>query len=160
MRFYSVHAPPGQPDLKERFRFVKDGFSWPALLVPLPWLLWHRLWLALVWYVVFVLVVAWAGRLGGEDLALYLAVIGTVFLALQANDVRRAALDRRGWEEVGTSFGKDIVEAEARFFAERPVEQNPLDRRAAMLRAAYAPQHRLQAAEEQVIGSFPEPERP
>jgi hypothetical protein len=159
MRFYSVHAPPGEPDLKERFRFVKDGFSWPALFLPVLWMLWHRLWLALVWYVVFVLVVAWAGRLGSDDLAFYLAVVGTFFLALQANDFRRAALDRRGWEEVGSSFGKDITEAEARFFADRPAEVNPLDRRAAMLRAAYTPQHVPQAAEEQVIGSFPEPER-
>ena len=81
MRFYSVHAPPGEPDLKDRFRFIKDGFSWPALFVPVFWMLWHRLWLALVWYVVFVLLIAWAGRLGGDDLALPLAVIGTLFIA-------------------------------------------------------------------------------
>jgi len=159
MRFYSVHAPPEAPELKERFRFVKDGFSWPALFVPILWMLWHRLWLALVWYVVFVLVIAWVGRLGGDTLALDLALIGTLFLALQANDIQRAALDRRGWDEVGGSFGKNIVEAEARFFADAPEKPDPLDRRAAMLRAAYSPQHMPQAAEEQVIGSFPQPER-
>ena len=159
MRFYSVHAPPEGPDLKDRFRFIKDGFSWPALFVPVVWILWHRLWLALVWYVVFMLVIAWAGRLGGDDLALPLALIGTLFLALQANDIRRAALERRGWDEVGGSFGRNIVEAEARFFADAPVQPNPLDRRGAMLRAAYTPAHVQQAAEEHVIGSFPEPER-
>jgi hypothetical protein len=26
--------------------FIKDGFSWPAFVIPFVWMIWHRLWLA------------------------------------------------------------------------------------------------------------------
>ena len=40
MTVYSVYEPPSEaPDLMQRadrLAFVKEGFSWPALFVPLP----------------------------------------------------------------------------------------------------------------------------
>ncbi len=72
----------------ESFCFVKDGFSWPALFFPLLWILWHRMWLTLVYYIVFVLVVAWAGRLGGDDLRHRRSRSSAALLfALEANDI-------------------------------------------------------------------------
>ena len=146
MRYYSVHAPAEATDDPERFAFVKDGFSWPALFVPVLWILWHRLWLALVWYIVFVLIVAWTGRLASEDAAMVVA-----FARRPASCARgqqyppRWRCENRGWDEVGASFGRNLDEAEARFFgrARQPAGRAwiRLDRRAAMLRAAYAPEH-------------------
>ena len=159
MRYYSVHAPPEEPTAPERFRFVKDGFSWPALFVPILWILWHRLWLTLVWYVVFVLVVAWAGRLVNDDVAFVVAVLGSVLFALEANNIRRLSLESRGWNEIGSSFGQNLDEAEARFFATGPDRPETVDRRAAIERAAYAPERRPEAADEPILGLFPEPER-
>src|SRR3978361_2295351 len=57
MPVYTVHAPiAGNAAIAatDRFAFARDGFHfWAALLGPL-WLLWHRLWLALIgWIVVF-----------------------------------------------------------------------------------------------------------
>ncbi len=52
MTVYSVYEPPTQaPDLAERadrLAFVKEGFSWPALLVPLLWLLYYRMWIEFI----------------------------------------------------------------------------------------------------------------
>src|SRR5690348_7712183 len=111
MRYYSVHAPLGEPPSPENFAFIKDGFSWPAFFVPVLWMLWHRLWLALVWYVVFLLSVAWIGRLVSEDVATIVAILGALLLGLEANNIRRTAFERRDWEEIGASFGKNITEA-------------------------------------------------
>ncbi len=69
MRLYSVHAPPEEPLAPERFVFIKEGFSWPALFLPVIWMLWHRMWLTLVYYIVYLLVIAWIGRLAGQDMA-------------------------------------------------------------------------------------------
>jgi hypothetical protein len=159
MRYYSVHAPLGEPVSPERFVFVKDGFSWPAFFVPILWILWHRLWLALVWYVVFVLGVAWIGRLVSEDVASIVAVLGTLLLALEANNIRRIALENRDREEIGASFGKNISEADARFFAAGPEPMDPRDRRAAILSAAYAPDTGPATSDEPILGLFPEPDR-
>jgi len=159
MRYYTVHAPDGEFEAPEDYLFVKDGFSWPALFVPILWILWHRLWLTLVWYVVFVLVVAWAGRLLGDDIATLVAILGTLLFAFEANNMRRLSLESRGWDEVGSSFGKDITEAEARFYAGNSVHQAASDKSAIIARAAYTPEHRPAATDEPILGLFPEPER-
>jgi hypothetical protein len=159
MRYYSVHAPLGEPISPERFVFIKDGFSWPALFLPVLWIIWHRLWLTMVWYVVFVLAVAWIGRLMSQDAATIMALLGAVLLALEANNIRRIALEKRGWEEIGASFGRNILEAEARFFAAGLELMDPRDRRAAILRAAYASEPGPETSEEPILGLFPEPDK-
>jgi hypothetical protein len=159
MRYYTVHAPDDEPDSPEEFLFIKDGFSWPALFVPILWILWQRLWLTLVYYIVFVLVVAWAGRLLSDDVAGVVAILGALLFAFEANNMRRLTLEGRGWDEVGSSFGKDITEAEARFFAGGPVREVAIDKNAVIARAAYTPEHRPPASDEPILGLFPEPER-
>ena len=161
MRYYTVHAPDSEYDAPDDYLFVKDGFSWPALFVPIIWILWHRLWLILVWYVVFILVVMWAGRLLNDDIASVVAILGSLLFAFEANNMRRQALEARGWREVGSSFGKDITEAEARFFtgAPAPAATPAADKNAVIARAAYTPEHRPPVSDEPIIGLFPEPER-
>jgi hypothetical protein len=164
MRVYSVHAPPEEPLAPEKFLFVKDGFSWPALFFPVLWILWHRMWLTLVWYVVFVLVVAWTGRLGSEDLALIVAVLGSLLFALEANNLRRQALASRGFTEVGGASGRNYEEAETRFFGAWGAYGETPTSREGIARAAYSPEARAAStpdsrADEPILGLFPEPER-
>ena len=116
MRAFTVHAPPNDPLAAERFAFIKDGFSWPALLLPILWILWHRLWLTFVWYFVYVLVLAWIGRLFGDDLATIVGILGAILFALEANNLRRLSLEGRGWRDLGSTFGANLDEAEIRFF--------------------------------------------
>jgi hypothetical protein len=158
MRYYTVHAPPEDAE-PERYAFVKDGFSWPALLVPVLWILWHRLWLVLVYYVVFVLVVAWAGRLAGDTAAFVVGALGILLFALEANGFRRHSLESRGWTELGATSGQNLAEAETRFFAAGPEQPDARDRRAAMLRAASEPHSEEHTTDEPILGLFPEPER-
>jgi hypothetical protein len=113
---------------------------------------------ALVYFVVFLLVVAWISRLVSDDAAFFVAVLGRLLFAMEANDIRRRSLAARGFEETGASFGRNISEAEARFFSARPEALDPLDRRAAMLRAAYSPEP-PPTSDEPILGLFPEADR-
>src|SRR5947209_13958838 len=57
MPVYTVHAPtPGGTDLRatDKFVFVRDGFHFWAMVFGPFWLLWNRLWLALIGWIVFV----------------------------------------------------------------------------------------------------------
>jgi hypothetical protein len=160
VRVYTVHAPPDEPAEPERFVFVKDGFSWPALLVAVLFILWHRLWLTLVGYVIFVLLVGWVGRLVSEDAAMTFAVLGSLLFALEANAIRRLSLESRGWREVGAAYGRDRAEAEFRFFDRWSGSGTAsVDKAEAMARAAYSPTARERGADEPILGLFPEPER-
>ena len=161
MRAYTVHAPPDEP-APERFTFVKDGIAWPALFVPILWILWHRLWLALMGYVIFVLVIMWTERLVNENAAFVVGALGLILFALEANNIRRLSLGSRGWRDMGGSFGQNLDEAEIRFFEKwtkaRPAVRSA-DRQGAITRAAYPQPEQHDRSDEPIFGLFPEPER-
>jgi len=119
MRIYTVHAPPaGRRDASDpmRFVFIKEGFCWPALFVPVLWLLFRRLWLVLVLFLAASAVLGWlSDRV--DDPAAGVVFFGALFLfALEANGLRRWTLERRSWRFVGVAEGRSLREAELRFF--------------------------------------------
>ncbi len=122
MSVYTVHQPPlrAADDLAdpERFVFVRDGFHvWAFLLTPL-WLLWRRLWLALLCYVLFSAALDVALALAGASGAVVVLVniLVSLLVGLEASTLRRFTLRRRGWRDVGVVSGEDREDAERRFF--------------------------------------------
>jgi hypothetical protein len=86
------------------------------------WMIWHRLWLALVAYIVAVAVgLAGIGYLSGfpDNLATMLGLLINVFFGLEGNNFRRRALARRGYNEVADIVASDREEAAWRYFAVR-----------------------------------------
>ena len=54
MPVFTVHAPVDSgADLAatDKFTFVRDGFHFWAMVASVLWLLWHRLWLALIGWI-------------------------------------------------------------------------------------------------------------
>jgi hypothetical protein len=122
MSFYTVHEPPlqasGAAADPARFVFVRDGFYlWAFLLTPI-WLLWHRLWLALVSYIVILAALDSALRFAGASAAA-IALVGvliSLLIGLEAGSLRRLTLRHRRWRNVGLVSGYDREDAERRFF--------------------------------------------
>ncbi len=158
MAAFTVMTPPPSGDFLsdvERAAFIKDGFSWPALFVPVLWAIYHRLWLALVLLLVAIAVIviiavdlnARAGAVAG--------VASALLFALEANLLRRWTLKRRGWRMAGIVVGRNRDDNERRFF-ERWLEDRA--------RPAEAPKTdtgiRVTPASEddEVVGLFPRPE--
>jgi Protein of unknown function (DUF2628) len=122
MSVYTVHEPSlraaeASPD-PERFVFVRDGFHfWAFLLTPL-WMLWHRLWLVLLIYIVVTVGIqnamyyAGVGAAGGALAMLLIAIL----VGVEASTLRRFTLARRGWRQVGIVGGSNAEAAERRFF--------------------------------------------
>jgi len=124
IRHYTVHFPPvgaeealDEEKAAERAVFVRDGFNWPCLFIPLIWLLYRRMWLVLVLYLALTLALVGLDFLAGDAAATWVAIAFAVFFAMEANNLRRWSLDRRGWREVGAASGRDEDEAALRFFA-------------------------------------------
>ncbi len=126
MTVYCVLLPPGADPVRptqaaaERVAFVKEGFCWPALFIPVIWLLWHRMWLVLLGYIAVVVAIEIAVVLTGlsSDGAIHgvVAVLFALLFACEANGLRRWTLERRGWRLFGVANGSRRDEAEARFF--------------------------------------------
>jgi hypothetical protein len=119
MTIYTVLSPPAGsagPD-PDRFVFVKEGFCWPALAITAIWLLWRRMWLVFVLYLVAAAaVLSLAGNMVLPVAWLTLLLFGFL-VALEANNLRRWTLERRGYRFVGVASGDSRSDAEFRFFA-------------------------------------------
>lgn len=121
MSVYTVHQAPVRThaaSAAERFVFVRDSFSlWAFLLAPL-WMLRHRMWLALLGYVVLSGAIEVAlVKFGASRTAI--ACVGlliSLLVGLEASTLRRFALRRRGWSNVGIVSGDKLEDAERRFF--------------------------------------------
>jgi hypothetical protein len=121
MKAFTVHMPSDLSDdeAPERAAFVKDGFCWPALFIPVLWLLWCRLWLVLLGYLIAVMVIGAVQIIAGEGAATLILIAFAFYFAAEANNARRWSLNRRGWTPAGEAFGRDRDEAEIRYFSDR-----------------------------------------
>ena len=121
MTIYTVLSPPAEsgsagPD-PDRFVFVKEGFCWPALYITTIWLLWRRMWLVFILYLVAAAAVLWLAGTMAPPVAWLTVLLFGFLVALEANNLRRWTLERRGYRFVGVASGDRRSDAEFRFFA-------------------------------------------
>ena len=122
MRNYTVlrsRRSYGKPaEDAEQMSFVKEGFCWPALFVPLLWCLYHRLWLVMAVYLIGLIAIL--GVVSGFELepsaGLALVVAGQALFAAEANDLLRWRLAARAYEVIGLSHGRNLFAAEMSYF--------------------------------------------
>lgn len=121
MTTFSVYEPGKPPadlaERAERLAFVNEGFSWPAFFVAPFWLIYHRMWIELALLVA--LLVALQLVLGldqrGEALLGWASLAVSLLFAFEANDLRTASLERRGYKLAGVATGDNREEAELSF---------------------------------------------
>lgn len=118
MTIYTVHAPlewTGEPD-PIRLVFVKEGFCWPGLLVPLPWLLYRRIWIVAILAAGAIAALVLAGKTDLLPFAIAFALLGRFAIGIFGNDLRRRSLEARGFAFRGVVEGGSRDEAEIRYF--------------------------------------------
>lgn len=160
MAVYSVFEPPPRAGDNlvgaEHFVFVRDGFSWSAFIFGPFWMLFHRLFLALALWILLVIGSAALARLlsvsSGSELAVI--VLLALLVGLEASTLRRWALQRRGWRDLGTVVGDELEAVERRFFDDWVIDAGRSSVPAARprYRSPNAPDHHAS----DVIGLFPE----
>ena len=172
---YTVYEPdpaPVDPIARaDATVFVKEGFAWLALIVPFLWLLFHRLWWALLGFVIVGVLIAMIPTLVGSNLALgsYPSLLVNVVMGFIANDLRRWTLARRGYVHVATVQGANREVAEFRYFAssETDISDSVLTAVPASSETADRPgpwrsqgpaKPPVASGDPAIIGMFPEPE--
>jgi hypothetical protein len=122
MTVYMVFEPPRRGDdpvrHAERIVFVRDRFSWGAFLFAPIWMLWRRLWLTLIGYLIvmsaLMVGLTWLGV--GSSARFWTFALISLLIGFEAATLRRWSLLRRGWRELSTVIGDDREAAERRFF--------------------------------------------
>ncbi len=148
--------------------FVKEGFAWLALFVPMLWMLFYRMWLVLLAFVIIMLVVQAAATAAGfgEMLAGWITLGASLLFAFHANDLRRWTLARKGYAFAGLVTGRNREECETRFFdgwlatqeADHvPPAPGPGEPQKIVTPQPPAPPRQKGTRDDDVIGLFPEP---
>lgn len=111
MAVYEVYIPPGArvegPWPAQDVRLVADNASLIALILPMLWLLWHRLWFWLAGYLLvafFFNALAWTDYTG---IAAVLTFLPGVYIWLEGPSLIASTLEVDGWRLV------DLVEADS-----------------------------------------------
>jgi hypothetical protein len=175
MPVYTVHAPTADgADLRatDRFAFVRDGFHVWAALLGVVWLAWHRLWLALIGWIVLMAVVDVAMvrlRIGGGTILLA-DILLALLLGFEAASLKRWTLSRRHWRQLDIVVADDEEAAERRFFDRWTAKQRLLSNdQVAVDRGAPPPTRDIPGQpfskppplpQGEIIGLFPEPGGP
>lgn len=183
MRTYTVHHTDNDPrtvvDLADDTVFVKDGFSWPAFLIPMLWLIYRGMWFVLLGYIaVLIATSTLMGLLGVDDLtALAVGFAVNLLMGFEGNDLLRWTLSRRGLRAVAVVQARSLTSAERRFFqgiiqaagyppaeayTEVPADDQPATKPAVALNPTRAggvwADQAVEEEEERIVGLFPRPE--
>jgi hypothetical protein len=161
MTLYTVLAPPAaegeiRPD-PIRLVFVKEGFCWPALFIPVLWLIFRRMWIVLALYVAAVIGIAALGERTVPAVSGALLFLGWIWFAIEANGLRRWSYLIHGWRLIDVVEAGNYREAEIRYFhtfEERMPEMPP----PAPPVVPEKPPIRLPSIEQgDIVGLFPSP---
>jgi hypothetical protein len=161
MAVYTVHEPPlkgGATPEPERFVFVRDGFSFWALLFGPLWMLRHRMVLVLLGYLAVVAALAILLRVSGSaGVGSTVWTLLALLLGFEAATLRRFTLRRRRFRNVGVVVGDDLELAERRFY-DAWIRGSSRDQAATRDEAvATYSAARLPDPSSPVLGLFPEP---
>jgi hypothetical protein len=121
MPVYTVHAPVrNNVDLAstDKFTFVRDGFHFWAAVASVIWLAWHRLWLALIGWILLTVAIDYGlAKLGvGRGTILAVDLVLALLLGFEAATLKRWTLSRRTWRQLDIVVADDEESAERRFF--------------------------------------------
>ncbi len=156
MPAFAVFEPPMRAGRRaahhtDRFVFLRERFSWGAFLFGPLWMVWRRLWLVLIVYLIVLGLIGFGlQRLGiASQVGFTVYFLIALLVGFEAPSSRRWTLLRRGWRERGIVIADDLEMAERRFF-----DSWSADRATAPPPPPYAPGPNSGAG---VIGLFPEP---
>lgn len=124
MAIYVVMEPPGRSESVDT-TFIRDGFAWLGFLVPPLWLAWHRLWVeAALAFVAMGLLSMLGERLDLETAGSLLSFLVMLFVGLEGQGLRIAALRRRGWHEWGVVEADRLDDADIRYVSEAAADSD------------------------------------
>lgn len=96
--------------------FVRDGFSFWAMVFPVIWLLFQRMWLVLIAFLLVCVGVIYGAQVFGERFGLIAALAITILFAFEARALKRWTLARHGWKLAAVVQARRLADAEYRYF--------------------------------------------
>lgn len=118
MSIFTVYENPN-PLSSELIVLVKEGFCWPAFFFSFLWALYEGLWsIAFLYLVILISGITFIKIFFFNENVVYLYLFIFNFgYAFLVNDFRRIVIYFKGWPSLAIVQGKNLKEAEERFFS-------------------------------------------
>ena len=118
MKSYSVQTLPWSSANDADVVLIAEGFNWAALIFGPIWALWHGLWRSATVLLLIGVAIGGLGAVAGvaPNGVSLLQILVQIGLGLWGNDLRRAALARRGYVERAVVAGRNEGEAQYRYY--------------------------------------------
>lgn len=105
MRVYAIYQIDNDP---ARMMLTRSGFCWLALLVPVLWLPYRRMWMEMGLYIAISLIfLLWMGTMG-----VFLQLAFHLFLGFESGTFYEESLSRRGYRLENIVLARGRLEAE------------------------------------------------
>jgi hypothetical protein len=162
MPAFAILEPPGYQhtaiEHADRFIFLPERFSLGAFLFGPLWIIWRRLWVVLIVYLVGVVLIGYGLRLLGIGWSTIAIVFGLVHLliGLEATSLVQWTRIRHGWRERGVVIADDLDMAQRRFF-DNQTALRAAAKASARLETGQLPAAQVGPSHPDIIGLFPEP---
>jgi hypothetical protein len=115
-----VVMEPAHDRTGEQAIFIRDAFAPLAVVLPVVWLLWHKLWIeAGIVLAAMLGLTAALEWLGAPQLAGFAALLTGLFVALEGSALRIAAARREGFSEKAVIDAVSQADAEEHHFLTR-----------------------------------------
>jgi hypothetical protein len=123
MAVYTVYALPAAnaagSTAVEQFVFVEEHMPWLAFIAPPLWMIWHKLWLATLLYIVVTGLVStlFVVSGAGQGVTAIVNLLVSFLFALEAPALWQWTLRRKGYRHVASVVADRQEHAELKFFA-------------------------------------------
>ena len=127
MAEYIAYVPPSTAyeTADSDFRLIPDEKSIFALVLPVVWLAWNRLWFYMIVYLALALASGMLAELTSNPFLGLLSILPGLYLFLEGNELLGRELQRKGWNQAGLVQAASKEEAELRFISQYHVSTQP-----------------------------------
>jgi hypothetical protein len=121
MKIFTIHVSSKTGFLESDIRLIKEGFSWPAFLCTVFWLIWNRLWLGFFVSMLFIVFITLASDFVGFNVWINLVFLSfsSFILGIIGNDLFRLKLNSSGFIESGVIASENQEKATQRLLDTR-----------------------------------------
>ena len=101
--------------------FIRDGFSFIALVFPLFYSIWNGLWVLTIILIIYFFGLTYLITYfeSFNSIIFLIILIPHIIFSYEARELKGNNLIKKGWRKVGLVVAKNIVEAELKFYSSR-----------------------------------------
>ncbi len=125
MRTYTVYLKQDDQNISN-IKYVPEKFSWPGFLFSMPWLIYHKLWVQVFLFIVFLILLQQLelAYIVEANISVLVYICVSLLLGFTGNDILRRDLEKRGYIFYDVVIASSEQEAELKFICNNYQEED------------------------------------